>query len=383
MHNFYGDQTARMPVVNRANRVYREPAKARPVTGQVLMRFIFLAAVLVLGTGCQSVGPSVINRDRLHYASAVSDSWKQQLLLNIVKSRYGEAPVFLDVASVVSGYTVESRVSAAAEWQPTNPEDFLSVGATRIFTDRPTVSYSPMTGEKFARSLMSPVPLDALMYAVQGGGSIDSILGLTVQSFEGHHNMGSSGREFEPADAQYTRLIQLVGDLTRARALEAEIINQQDRSEVWLVFHPADTPTAPTAQQLTELKSLLGVPAGVDRARVVFASRAADPAVIGIRTRSLMQILSVLGASVRVFSEHLEDGSAVQVDPAHVPKDFTVYSGREKPDNTFVMVSYEEMWFWIDRRDFASKFTLAFVTMLFNFLEGGGKSSPVLTIPAN
>lgn len=359
--------------------------KVRPRAGHRAIRPILIVlAILVLSAGCRSVGPSNIKRDRLHYASAVSDSWKEQLLLNIVKSRYGDAPVFLGVSSVISGYTVESRVSAAAEWQPTNPEDFLSLGAARVFTDRPTISYSPMTGEKFARSLMSPVPLDALMFVTQGGAPAGFILGLMIYSFEGHHNLGASGRGFEPADPKFHRLIELVDVLIQNRGLETKIIQQEDRAEVWLHFRSADPVKSIAKQHQAELKSLLGVPSGLDRVRVVFGTDAADPAVIGIRTRSLMQIMGVLGAGVRIQPDHLTDGSSVPVDYAYVPSEFTVHSGPQKPEGAFVAVPYEGLWFWIDRQDFVSKFTLSVVTILFNFLESGSSKVPaVLTIPTN
>jgi len=40
-------------------------------------------------------------------------SWKEQTLLNIVKLRYGDMPLFMQVASIVSGYTVEATVNLA------------------------------------------------------------------------------------------------------------------------------------------------------------------------------------------------------------------------------------------------------------------------------
>ena len=60
---------------------------------------LFLLAGL---TGCASIGPANVARDRFDYIAAISDSWKAQMLLNVVKLRYGDAPVFLDVVSVIT-----------------------------------------------------------------------------------------------------------------------------------------------------------------------------------------------------------------------------------------------------------------------------------------
>ncbi len=64
-----------------------------------------LAAMIVASVhlaGCVAVGPPTVARDRLDYVSAISESWKRQTLLNLLKTRYYDAPVFMDVASVIN-----------------------------------------------------------------------------------------------------------------------------------------------------------------------------------------------------------------------------------------------------------------------------------------
>lgn len=72
------------------------------------------AAIALLASfllaGCATIGPHNLSRDRFDYNIALSDSRNQQTLLNIVKLRYGDMPVFLQVTSIVSSYTLESEV---------------------------------------------------------------------------------------------------------------------------------------------------------------------------------------------------------------------------------------------------------------------------------
>lgn len=65
------------------------------------MRVLLVTFVSVLLlAGCTGIGPPTVDRDRFNYVSAISESWKRQTLLNPIKTRYLETPVFMDVAKV-------------------------------------------------------------------------------------------------------------------------------------------------------------------------------------------------------------------------------------------------------------------------------------------
>ena len=89
----------------------------RPRGARLLARFSRASMVLLVlaAAGCASVGPATVPRDRTDYIAAVADSWKEQTLLNIVRMRYGDAPSFIDVSSVISAYTFQGQVSASGQ----------------------------------------------------------------------------------------------------------------------------------------------------------------------------------------------------------------------------------------------------------------------------
>ena len=61
-----------------------------------------LLAALALLPGCASIGPGRMLQDRADYNSSLTESWKRQILLNIVKVRYVEPLFFMDFGDTVS-----------------------------------------------------------------------------------------------------------------------------------------------------------------------------------------------------------------------------------------------------------------------------------------
>ncbi|UCC29636.1 MAG: hypothetical protein JSU86_15700, partial [Phycisphaerales bacterium] len=66
---------------------------------------VVLVCITFTAAGCKSLGPRTIRADRFDYNQESAQSGNEQMLLNILRVRYGEPIYFLEVASMLSQYT--------------------------------------------------------------------------------------------------------------------------------------------------------------------------------------------------------------------------------------------------------------------------------------
>ena len=170
-------------------------------------------AAALASAGCSSLGPKRLPQDRLDYADSVSVSWQRQMLLNVVKLRYGEMPMFLDVASVINQYTLEGSLSTFVF--PGGNDEF---GARGTFADRPTVTYTPLTGEAFTTSLLTPVSPVALFSLVQAGWPVDTVMNICVRRINGIKNQ-SAGLVQAVADPEFHELVSAMARMQQSGRL--------------------------------------------------------------------------------------------------------------------------------------------------------------------
>jgi hypothetical protein len=143
-----------------------------------------------------------VPHDRIDYASATGNSWKEQTLLNIVKLRYADMPIFLDVAQVIAGYQLQSAIGgsfSAGNFTAGIVGPFTAVGsanAAGTYTDRPTVIYSPLTGVDFLKRLMTPVPPSSVLFMLQSGYSALRVLVADAQPQDAYVATQYDGRWF-------------------------------------------------------------------------------------------------------------------------------------------------------------------------------------------
>src|SRR5262252_1615446 len=100
-----------------------------------------ICSASLLATGClhPKIGPHSLPRDRADYSLSLSDSWKSQTLLNIVKFRYIDPPLFVDVGSIVSSYTLSENATVGGNFQPGGPNT-ANIGGGIGFSNSPTIT---------------------------------------------------------------------------------------------------------------------------------------------------------------------------------------------------------------------------------------------------
>jgi hypothetical protein len=347
------------------------------------MRWSRLAA-LCLVAGCGSIGPNTVSRDRFDYSAAISDSWKRQILLNIVKFRYLDPPIFVDVGQIVSGYTLEYGANVGGTF--TSGSDTAAVGGSAKYTDRPTITYVPLTGHQFQRALMTPLPPSSVFGAIQAGWPAEGVLFASVDTINGLRNERMGPLGVTAADDGFLRVVELFGKLQRSGSVALRVKDDGSGGGAMFTFRTEDVPPE-TAAEAAELRRLLRLDAEAREIRLSYGALPADDHELAVLTRPVLQMMNVLSSHAEIPEEDLTAGRATpawESAAAGVERrsKFRVRCSKGKPRDAFVAVPYRDHWFWVDDRDLASKRHFAFVMYLFTLADTGERGGqPVLTIP--
>jgi len=361
---------------------------------KVRMAIFSLLAATLLTSGCTGIGPNTVARDRFDYTAAISDSWKRQMLFNMVKIRYGDAPVFLDLSSVISQYQIAGQINLGATFSnyPSNSPwgTTANVGGTGQYIDRPTITYSPVMGDKFARSLMSPVPPPAILSLVQAGYPVDLVFRLLVQEINGVRNRFGGEARAQSAEPEFYSLIEKMRKIQSSGAIGMRFKKREKEKEeaTLMVIRAVRDPAVEILS--AEVRKLLGLDPLGREFSVVYGAVPKDDKEIAILTRSILEVIVDISADIEVPASHVKEK---RVGPTYVEEAvrdgkilplIRIHSSSGKPDDAFVSVSYRGFHFWIDDRDLMSKKIFSFLMFVFTLVETGEKgTAPIVTVPTN
>jgi hypothetical protein len=343
----------------------------------------------LLLSACTNIGPESIARDRFDYSSAISDSWKRQMLLNIVKLRYSDPPIFVDVGQIVSGYTFETGVNASASASGDPPGAAIGgfggfVGGSARFTDRPTITYVPMTGNKFVRALLTPLTPDAVFQTIPAGWPADSVLLAAVSTINGLDNLQWSTKGTRAPDPGFLRVLQLMREIQQIGGVSMGVKRGESGapSVVMVVRHHTSPEVAAKGK---ELRSLLKLDENAEQFTLAFGSVPRNNTELAVTTRSVMLIMMAMALGVDVPETDVQEGRAMpglsRTDD--VGRLIRIHASVDAPADAFVQVRYRNLTFWLDDRDLISKRAFTFMMMLFTLSDPGtNEPSPVITIPA-
>ena len=349
-----------------------------------LLGLLFI--VLLVAVGCKSsIGAKTVTGDQFNYAEALRDAWKEQMLLNMVGLRYAEAPMFLKVTSVINQYSIEGSITAAAPPYELQAAAAPPLGIAGRYSDRPTITYMPLSGAEFTRSVLTPIPPHTIMSLIQAGWRADLLLRLTVRAINDvspAERVGSAA-----ANPRFFELVSLMAKVQRHGGLSFRV-EKRGKDDVAIVMIRGES-SEETRRDRTRITEILGLEPGLVEYHLVFGRQSSTPNEIAMLTRSILEMLVDLALWIDVPPEHVTSGRVRPRPDMDVQDEFgfepliKVRSSTARPEDSFVAVRYDGLWYWIDNDDFRSKRTLSFMQLMFSLAEsGGGQTAPVVTVQA-
>ncbi|MFM8892978.1 MAG: hypothetical protein ACKOTB_15425, partial [Planctomycetia bacterium] len=146
--------------------MHRTPALRIAAGSRSAGRCLMAAVLLGVVSGC--LGPAAIRGTRLHYNQAYERTADQELLLNLVRMRYADSPVFIDLPAITSQFEASSNGVGGAS-NITRELGYLS--GNFLMRDAPTLSYAPRSGREYAKTLITPLKAEALVNTSPGGNT--------------------------------------------------------------------------------------------------------------------------------------------------------------------------------------------------------------------
>ena len=355
----------------------------------LILKFVAGGFLFAL-TGCHSIGPGSVPRDRSDYSSSIGDSWKRQTLLNIVKLRYVDPPIFVDVGQIVAGYSLQTGVTVGGSLSTEKAVqgNFLNANGQAIYTDRPTITYVPLTGNKFVRGLMTPLPPESVFFTIQSGWPADGVLFATVASINGLKNQETSIAGVTPPDPEFMRVLQLMRKIQLSEAVSLRINQDAQKQQTAILTFRSKNVSPETLADIHELRRLLRLDPDADELKLVFAGNSISDKEVAVITRSMMQQMTTMASQVEVPPEDVAQGRASPgwdstAHDTNAVRLIQIKCSKTEPADAFVAVEYRNHWFWIDDRDLKSKRVFSFMMMLFTLADTGEKEGlPLITIPA-
>jgi hypothetical protein len=397
--------------------------------------------VLLFLSSCKSIGPKVVLKSHIDYNKAVEQVIQEELLLNIVRRRYYEAPQFVTISNINATMSISAGASGGASTGSSN------VGANVGYSNTPTITFTPRQGNEILGPLTSRMSVLTIAKMAQAGYRFDFLLALMTEGLTDVRGPEAGvGTDFRPGDPEYIKVIQAVGRLIDQGQLRVGTFSWNDpysditipRDQITVdnqltaialgtgvgrfksydggenyyftdwhdypaMWIDPEARTSSDGRFIIETLNLQPTPLKrvwtFARARVIEGTDMEnvpdDPRPeLRMQLRTFYSVLNLLAYGIqlppedeeegRAFTKALYDKAVSEERAVDLREKFAVHSTKGKrPEDAYVAVKHRDTWFYVDDRDKSSKRFFNAVYDLFNMeiAPSGGGGSPILTIP--
>ncbi len=399
-------------------------------------RSLVLVAIAFAAAGC-SFGPGAFRGGSAGYNIAAQRSAAEQLLLNIVRLKYREPIMFLQVASITAHY--DASVSAAGSGSfPTGSPDSLGASIGAGYSESPTLSYAPLDGSEFANRILQETDMSTLAILVRGGWDLKDLMRIGIQRIGTLENYPAPGTG--PYDS-FMKAVELWGRMQRRGdwalvkksggpvVVTDRIPAGQVDLDAWMkagesgytlqcradgdyrLLKAGASGLAlrlrfAGAKEADYSDDLLGIAPErkerddgtvIEMVDLVGTDRSVDGAADGtlpVQLRCFSDMLYYVAQGVEIPAFHEErglvktyrdrGGEGRPVDRRRLTRDLLdVRYSPVIPGDAFVSVNYRGGWYYIADADVASKDAFALLSLIYSLQSSDKKAMPTLTIPVS
>jgi len=410
--------------------------KAKPLRGG-LVRLVAVISTMLAASGC--LGPKAVRLTRLNYNEAYRTTNDEQLLMNIVRLRYADSPVFIDLPNITSQFELSSHGNYLGGYgNQFGGRTSLGFGDLTA-RDTPTLSYHPREGKEIAKALLTPLSAE-LFSVVNAGANTEQLLLMTLNDINDVPNairstvmvptVPGDNSAFRQGIKQLVRLIELdavellIGiteesdassDPIPTRQLGGDdIINAAKEGYVFrsrgdagmallkrdkgLILHVRDEFV--DSPEIREFARIFKVRPGLKTYRIKSELTENPGSPLNIKPqddtfymnmRSILQIMIFLSKGVSVPEDHMISGVApMTLDSDGLVYDwtkitagvFSVQVQKHRPKDAEVAIHYRGYWYYIPCDDVNSRAVLSIMEVFFSLEESADRpGGPLLTLP--
>jgi hypothetical protein len=351
---------------------------------------LIIAAWCLILYGCSTIGPASISRGRADYNDAINRTDDEQLLMAVVRGRYGETSRLLAVTSVTANVRFATNAGAEAEFAQEEGIGWTVVPFSGgvAYEENPTITYAPVQGEQYFRQMLAPIPLSLLILTVRSSEHPADLVTMMVRRINDIRNPDFLKSSSEEPDPRFARFVRLLNEFA-----EADLIHWVTDPIEGKGFNIVIRNYSPEySDDVRDLLNLLGLSIQVDEAEdivlpIKFALKSIKGENIAIETRSTTDLIEILKASVEVPEEHSLSGFTIHYPPVGpAGKGVRIRMAKKRPQLASVAVNYSGYWFYIDRTDQHTKMVFRLNRSLLDMIIANAAEQqpiPVLTVPVS
>ena len=143
------------------------------------MKNILALLLAVCTLGCSAAAKAV----RTNYADfneTIQYNNSQQMLLNLVRLKYRETPLFLKVGALSASYSLGVNASLSAG--RASSHSLLGAEMGGSFSVQPTITYTPLEGETYVKQVLTEVDTSTFALLFRSGWPMRTLCHIMLES---------------------------------------------------------------------------------------------------------------------------------------------------------------------------------------------------------